>query len=113
VTAGVATARALRRRCTLAEARLWRHLRNRGVAGAKVRRQHRIGPYVVDFACVDAGLVVEVDGGQHADRQAEDARRTAFLERHGFRVVRYWNTDVLINLEGVLADLARHLATRR
>jgi len=94
-------AKRLRRDSTNVERKLWRCLRDRGVDGAKFRRQHPIGRYVVDFACVEAGLVVELDGGQHAERQGYDADRTIYLESQGFQVIRFWNNEVLENLEGV------------
>ena len=93
-------ARDLRRSMTDAERLLWRYLRQRKVAGRKFRRQHPVVNYVVDFACLEAGLIVEVDGGQHADRQDHDTARTAWLERQGFRVLRFWNSEVLANVEG-------------
>jgi hypothetical protein len=78
----------------------------------KFRRQHPLGPYVLDFVCLEAGLVVELDGGQHAEPKAVvyDQRRTCFLESQGFRVVRFWNNDVMSNLEGVLQTLFDSLA---
>jgi len=86
---------------------MWRHLRNRQLAGYKFRRQHPIGPQFADFACVDAALVVEIDGGQHfaLDGQLADARRTAALEAHGFRVLRFDNRQVLTEIDGVLARI--------
>lgn len=106
----VARARQLRRASTDAEQRLWRHLRNRGLYGHKFSRQEPIGPYVVDFVCRQRRLVVELDGGQHADQATADAKRTTALERLGYRVVRYWNNNVLSNTEGVLERIARELA---
>ncbi|MGD9538428.1 MAG: endonuclease domain-containing protein [Alphaproteobacteria bacterium] len=97
-------ARQLRRDATEAERQLWKRLRNRQIAGAKFRRQVPIDPYIVDFICFETRLVVEVDGGQHA-RSGVDAARTAFLESHGFRVVRVWNHEVLGNIEGVLSTI--------
>jgi very-short-patch-repair endonuclease len=98
-------AKRLRRDLTDVERKLWRWLRDRGLGGAKFRRQHPIGRYVVDFACVEAGLVVEVDGGQHAERRAQDAARTRYLEAQGFRVIRFWNNEVSENIEGVMATI--------
>jgi len=97
-------ARSLRRRMTGAETILWSRLRRGQMDGWKFRRQHPIGPYVADFACVEGGLVVEVDGATHAtDREiAHDQRRTAFIEAKGFTVFRAGNTDIYDNLEGVL-----------
>ncbi len=98
-------ARALRRQMTDAERKLWTRLRNRGAAGAKFRRQVPIGPFFADFACVERRLVVEVDGGQHALAQQNDARRTKALADHGYTVLRFWNSEVLQNLDGVLAKI--------
>jgi very-short-patch-repair endonuclease len=93
-------ARHLRRDQTDVEQRFWLSVRNRRLLGAKFRRQSTIGSYVVDFLCVEAMLIVELDGGQHGDDA--DAKRTAFLEARGYRVLRFWNNDVLQNLDGVL-----------
>jgi very-short-patch-repair endonuclease len=90
-------ARRLRREDTEAEARLWGSLRDRRLGGWKWRRQVQRGPYIVDFLCVEAGFVVELDGSQHADNVAYDERRTAYLEGSGLRVLRFWNADVLTN----------------
>lgn len=76
-------ARRLRRDQTEAERKLWAHLRNRQLAGAKFRRRHFISPFIVDFCCPERGLIVELDGGQHAERAAADQRRTAFLMNQG------------------------------
>ncbi len=99
--AAVQRARELRRGDTDAEARLWDVLRAHRLGGWKWKRQVPWGPYFLDFLCVEVGLVVEVDGGQHADRVAYDQRRTAYLERSGLRVLRFWNSDVLTNRDGV------------
>jgi len=99
--------RSLRRDATDAERELWQHLRNRQLAGAKFRRQVPIGRYIADFLCADARLIVEVDGGQHSD--ATDAARTDWLEAQGFRVIRFWNHEVLTNIEGVLTRIAEAL----
>jgi very-short-patch-repair endonuclease len=90
----------LRTNMTDAEQKLWRALRSRGV-GPKFRRQVPLGPFIVDFVCFEAKLIVEVDGGQHADSQ-RDASRDRYFTNHGYRVLRFWNNDVLKNLEGVL-----------
>ncbi len=95
-------ARNLRRNLTDAERALWRHLRQRQVAGLKFRRQHPIGRYILDFVCLEARVVIELDGGQHADRHGADQERTAWLEARGYRVLRFWNTEVLENPEGVM-----------
>lgn len=94
-------ARHLRRTMTHAEASLWHHLRNRALMGCKFRRQHPMGPYIVDFACLEKKLVVELDGSQH--NGAEDAFRTQNIEAMGYRVLRFWNNDALIQQQVVLA----------
>jgi len=102
-------ARELRRTMTDAERQLWRCLRLRQLEGYRFRRQVPIGPYVVDFLCLQARLVVEVDGGQHADAPA-DRRRDAFLRRRGFRVLRFWNNQVLAQPDAVCEVILRRLA---
>ncbi len=97
-------ARRLRRDATEAEKRLWRTLR-REALGVAFRRQHPIGGAVADFACLEAMLVVEVDGGQHGGE--DDAQRDAVMRAAGWCVLRYWNNEVLENLDGVVADIAR------
>jgi very-short-patch-repair endonuclease len=96
-----------------AESRLWYHLRARRFEGWKFRREVPMGDYIVDFLCEEARLIVEVDGGQHAERIARDATRTRWLEGQGYRVVRYWNNDVLGNIEGVLETLSLALSQGR
>jgi adenine-specific DNA-methyltransferase len=80
---------------------LWSKLRNRQLGGWKWKRQVPKGSYIVDFLCVEAALVVELDGGQHADNIAYDERRTAYLESLGLKVLRFWNREVVENLDGV------------
>src|SRR5262245_42103523 len=94
-------ARQLRTAMTDAERRLWQSLRLRQFDGYKFRRQHPVGHYVVDFVCVEAKLIVEVDGGQHSERQDYDASRTEWLSQRGFRVVRFWNHEVMNDIEAV------------
>jgi len=101
-------ARKLRRRRTDAEDRLWHHLRGRQLDGFKFRFQMPIGPHVADFACEQARLVIELDGGQHSD-SASDPARTAAIEAAGYRVIRFWNHDVLANTDGVLEVIAQAL----
>ena len=103
-----AKARQLRITMTDAERRLWSALRGRRLKGYKFRRQHPLGPFIVDFACLEERLVIEADGGQHADSN-DDQRRTAWLERWGWRVVRFWNNDILANPEGVQDVVLREL----
>jgi very-short-patch-repair endonuclease len=106
----LANAQRLRREMTDAERRLWSALRNRGLDGAKFRRQQPIGPYVADFVCQEGRLIVEADGGQHAE-SVSDVRRTAFLESLGYRVLRFWNNEILNNLDGVAQVIADALST--
>ncbi|WP_343122566.1 endonuclease domain-containing protein [Arenimonas oryziterrae] len=94
--------RELRRSQTDAEARFWFHVRDRRLAGAKFRRQHAIGPFIVDFVCIEYALIVELDGSQHIEQCAYDERRSEFLRRRGYRVLRFWNDDVLLRMEIVL-----------
>ncbi len=100
----------LRTNATEAEKRLWYFLRNRQLAGYKFRRQFPIPPYIVDFICLEQRLIIELDGGQHADAEAYDAARTAFLDQQGFRVLRFWNNDVLGDTSAVLADVLQELS---
>jgi very-short-patch-repair endonuclease len=104
-------ARNLRQKQTDAEQTLWCHLRARHLQGWKFRRQHQLGSYIVDFVCPDAQLIVELDGGQHADQVVYDERRTLELQAMGYRVLRFWNNDVLTNLDGVLEVLLEALAS--
>ncbi|WP_404600978.1 endonuclease domain-containing protein [Dyella lipolytica] len=96
---------------TDAEHLLWRYLRNRQLLGWKFRRQHEIDRYIIDFVCTEAGLIVELDGGQHAERMASDADRTRRLEAMGYRVLRFWNNDVLTNSEAVLEVILEAVAS--
>jgi very-short-patch-repair endonuclease len=105
-------ARRLRRDETQAEALLWRRIRARALLGRKFRRQQPIGPYVADFICIEARLVIELDGGQHDPGAEGTSERTAFLGRRGFRVLRFFNNDVLANLDGVLERIACALQER-
>src|SRR5690348_14675239 len=98
-------ARRLRRDDTDAEARLWNALRDRRLGRWKWRRQVPAGPFILDFVCVDAGLVVEADGGQHSERADYDARRSAWLEARGLTVLRFWNSDILTNRDGVFLTI--------
>jgi len=90
---------------TGAEVRLWNRLRGEQIEGYRFRRQVPMGPYVIDFACLKARLVIEVDGSQHRDAFEREDRRTAWLASRGFRVMRFWNTDVLQRTEGVLESI--------
>ncbi len=105
-------ARGLRAGSTEAEAALWRRLRSRQLGGAKFRRQVVLGPYFADLVCVEARLVVECDGGQHAE-STHDAVRDAWMCGQGWRVLRFWNHEVLQNTEGVLVVIAEALDSQR
>ena len=107
----LAFARKLRREQTEAEARVWACLRNRRLNGYKFRRQVPIGPYVADFVCEATKTVVELDGSQHEDRRDYDAARTDYLEGKGYRVFRFWNSD-LDERDGVLDNLVTFMETR-
>jgi len=102
------TARQLRRNATEVETRLWRALREIGQRH-RFRRQHPIGRYIVDFACPGLKLAIELDGGQHALRQEGDAARTIELASRGYRLIRFWNSDVIDNLAGVLERITNEL----
>jgi very-short-patch-repair endonuclease len=98
----------LRRNLTDAEQRLWRYLRQGQINGFHFRKQCPVGPYIADFACLSAKLIVEVDGGQHAD-SATDAARDAWFTAHGYRTLRFWNNDVLANTDGVIIMITEAL----
>ncbi len=104
-------ARALRKPGTPAERLLWQRLRNRQLNGAKFRRQHPMLPYFGDFFCLEARLVIELDGSQHGEQAGREAdkHRTEVLEREGCRVLRFWNEEVLDNIDGVLETIAKFL----
>jgi len=90
---------------TDAERLLWQHLRGRALEGYKFRRQVVVEPYIVDFLCMDVRLIVEADGGQHDQQRRYDAERSAQLEAMGYRVLRFWNHEILSEIEGVLEQI--------
>ncbi len=100
-------AKALRKDMPPTERKLWAKLRNRQLGGFRFRRQHTVGPFIADFACVEARLVVELDGDQHGrdDAPARDDRRDALLEENGWRVLRFWNREAFENMEGLLETI--------
>jgi very-short-patch-repair endonuclease len=108
--ASVRHAREMRRDPTDAERKLWSSLRNRQIANLKFRRQHPMGPFIVDFCCIEKKLVIELDGSQHSDDQQYDLRRTEALRELGYRVIRFWNVDVLKNIEGVVEQIGLELS---
>ena len=95
---------------TPAERRLWSMLRDRRLPSFKFKRQHVIAPYIVDFACLERSLIIEADGGQHSENES-DRRRDAYLRSRGFRVLRFWNNDVLENTSGVFELICAELHT--
>ena len=103
-------AKRLRSTPTEAEARLWYHLRAHRLGGHKFKRQKPLGPYIVDFVCMEHQLIVEADGGQHAEARVYDAKRDAWLEARGFRVLRFWNNEVLEETEAVLERILQALS---
>lgn len=106
-------ARDLRQNPTDAERKLWAHLRLRQVHGHKFRRQRPIGPYIVDFVCLEERLVIEVDGSQHLERALLDARRDDYLESLGFRVLRFWDNQVLNERDAIIEVIAQVLEKRK
>ena len=106
------SARRLRENTTVAEQILWRHLRSLDVTGSHFRRQVVIGPYIADFACLTRRLIVEVDGSQHGDDEglARDEMRTRWLQSEGYRVIRFWNNDVMSKTESVLEAIHNMIA---
>jgi very-short-patch-repair endonuclease len=102
-------ARRLRREQTDIEKKLWGMLRSRSLLGYKFRRQYSVGPFIVDFCCPAQKLVIELDGGQHTDRSEYDAQRTTFLESKGFRVLRFWNHDMLQKPQAVAEKILSEL----
>jgi len=101
--------RELRRNQSDAERALWAKVRNKQFFGIKFFRQYSIGPYVLDFYCPAVGLAVELDGGQHnqSDNREHDAARSDYLKRQGIDVMRFWNNEVLLDIQSVLSELAR------
>ena len=96
------TAKVLRKNFTDTERLLWKYLRSKQMEGYKFRRQEPIGCYIVDFACQEKRLVIEVDGGQHSMDAKKDNERDKWLEGEGYKVLRFWNNEVLANTKGVL-----------
>jgi very-short-patch-repair endonuclease len=105
--------RHLRRNATPAEHRLWYHLRDRRFVGFKFRRQHAIGPYIVDYYCAEGCLVIELDGDSHTGREESDRARQHWLESHGLKVLRFWNLDLSESLDEVLECILRECHRRK
>ncbi len=106
---GIGVARKLRQTSTIPEVKLWQYLRGRRLMGLKFRRQFPVGPYVVDFVCLSHKLVIELDGGQHAEQLEYDNKRTEYLEHFGFRVLRFWNTDVFCQFDVLLEQIRQYV----
>src|SRR5271169_3983788 len=106
------SSRHLRGKATIAEQRLWNRVRSRAIGGMKFVRQEPIGPYIVDLVCREQRLIIEIDGGQHATSE-RDAVRDQWLRDHHYRVLRYWNNDVMRNIEGVSETIADALHAER
>jgi very-short-patch-repair endonuclease len=102
-------AKELRKNMTDAEKKIWQMIRKRQILGNKFRRQVPIGPYIADFVCFEKKVIVEIDGGQHKTREGYDQKRTKWFQSQGFRVIRFWNNDVLKNIEGVTERLYARL----
>jgi very-short-patch-repair endonuclease len=98
-------ARALRKNPTEAESTLWSRLRAKQVEGTKFRRQQPIEGYIVDFVSFEKRIIIQLDGGQHAEKHEKDQIRNGILEENGFRVLRFWNNDIFENLDGVLESI--------
>ena len=103
-------AKALRSNQTEAEQRLWYHLRAHRFMGMKFKRQKPVGRYIVDFVCLERRLIIELDGGQPAEQAAYDRERDAYLRSEGYTVMRFWNNDIMQELEGVLEQIRRALS---
>jgi very-short-patch-repair endonuclease len=104
-----AIAKTLRKRPTDSERLLWKHLRAKQIEGYKFRRQDPMGRYIVDFACHEKRIVIEVDGGQHVQDKERDRERDQWLKEQGYNVLRFWNNEVLQNIEGVLEAIRNSL----
>ncbi len=108
----IRNARELRGHLTEAESFLWMHLRYRQIGGYKFRRQHPVGRYIVDFACLEKKLIIEVDGGQHAQQVEDDNARTEELQAHGFQVLRFWNNQILREIDSPKAAILEVLESQ-
>ncbi len=102
------TSRELRRNSTDAERLLWKYLKAKQLEGLKFRRQEQIGHFIVDFVCYERNIIVEADGGQHAQETEKDAQRTAWLNSQGFTVLRFWNNEIFENIEGVVETIRKY-----
>jgi len=106
---GYERARVLRKELTPSERKLWAHLRHNKLNGVKFRRQHALGPYIVDFCSVKAKLIIELDGSQHLEQEEYDQERTEYLESQGYKVIRFWNNQVTNDISGVILAIQHAL----
>ncbi len=102
-------ARQLRKQQTKTEHIVWQHIRAKRLKGLKFKRQQPLGNYIVDFICFEASLIIEIDGGQHAENKEYDKQRDDWLQTQGYKVLRFWNNDVLTNFEGVYDSICAYL----
>lgn len=104
-------ARSLRKNMTEQERKLWQYLRKRSINNFKFRRQYPIGNYIVDFACLEKRLVIEIDGGQHnqSDNILYDQNRTQYIEKCDYKVIRFWNNEIENNIKGVYEEILKYL----
>ena len=102
----------LRKELTLAERKLWAVIRNDQL-GVNFRRQHAIGIYIPDFVCIEKKLIIELDGSQHLEQEEYDKERTKYLTTQGYKVIRFWNNDVVKNIEGVILAIMNTLETQK
>src|SRR5512143_1874722 len=110
--AGYAHGRRLRKEPTEAEVKMWSYLRRGNLRGARFRRQHAIGPYVTDFCCPKARLIIELDGSPHLKQADRDLERTKSLTLKGYRVLRFWNSDVMNDIDGVVVAILNALGDK-
>ena len=103
----------LRKEPTPAEAKLWGYLRAHRTEGVHFRRQHAIGPYITDFCAPSQKLIIELDGSQHLDQEEYDAERTAYLATRGYRVMRFWNSDVMNNIKDVMGRILEEIHEKK
>ena len=103
----------LRHEPTLAETKLWKYLRSQTMEGTHFRRQYAIDKYIVDFCAPRAKLIIEVDGSQHMDQRDYDVERTEFLKAKGYIVLRFWNSDVLNNIQGVMSEIMQAISNKQ
>ena len=104
-------ARNLRNNMTSPEVLLWHYLRRNQLSGHRFRRQHPIGRYIADFACIEQRLIIELDGGQHTEQREYDRQRDAYISSRGYRILRFWNDDVLKDMDAVLEEILRTIET--